>query len=164
MAVTYSFCFRNYVAKTSQNFERASNFWEKGKIRERSTRVSLAVLAREGVNTLERTKTLKQVKTELMSCLASYRIVGAYDNIGSLVDYACQVELSLTVGEQVELDLYKAWAMLARGREDETEARVKGLLEVAKEQKLKDLRGKASKILSIISDLRTGSVVFGDRV
>ena len=122
------------------------------------------MLAREGVNTLERTKTLKQVKTELMSCLASYRIVGAYDNIGSLVDYACQVELSLTVGEQVELDLYKAWLMLARGLEDETEARVKGLLEVAKAQKLKDLRGKASKILSIISDLRTGTVVFGDRV
>ena len=157
-------CFRNYIAKASQNFEKASNFWEKGKIRERSTKISLAVLAREGVNTLERTKTLQQVKVQLMSCLASYRIAGAYDNIGSLVDYACQVELSLTVGEQVELDLYKAWAMLARGREDETEVKVKGLLEVAKEQKLKDLKGKASKILSIISDLRTGTVVFGDRV
>ena len=70
------------------------------------------------------------------------------------------MELSLNVSEQVDLDLYRSWAMLARGREDEAEMKVKRLLEVAKEHKLKDQRGKASKLLSTISDLRNKTVAF----
>ena len=70
------------------------------------------------------------------------------------------MELSLTVSEQVNLNLYKAWAMLARGREDEAEVKVRTILEVAKEHRLKDLKGKASKTLSTISDLRNRMVVF----
>ena len=118
------------------------------------------MLAREGPNTEERTRTLKQAKLELLTSLASYRIAGGYENIRSLVDYACQVELSLNVSEQVDLDLFRSWAMVARGREDEAEVKAKRLLEVAKENKLKDLKGKASKLLSTISDLRNKTVVF----
>ena len=154
--------FRTYIAKANKNVDKASSYWEKGKLRERSTRVSLAVLAKVGPNTDERKKILRQAKSELFASLANYRIAGGYENIRVLVDQACQVELSLSVSEQVDIDLFKAWSMLARGLQDEAEVKAKRILEVCKDKGLREHRGKASKILATVTDLRTNAVVFGD--
>ena len=97
-----------------------------------------------------------------MASLANYRIAGGYENIRALVDQACQVELSFSVSEQVDIDLFKAWSMLARGLQDEAEVKAKRILEVCKDKGLREHRGKASKILATVTDLRTNAVVFGD--
>lgn len=153
-------CFRNYISSVEQNCASASSFWEKGKLRERCTRVCLKVMVKK-MTTMEKAALIKEVKTQLLSCLAYYKVAGAYDNMSAVVSLAGK-EFHFTMAEQLDLDLYRAWVMLAKGRQEEAEIKAKSVLEVARERKLRDRKGRASKILSTISDLRTGTKVFGE--
>ena len=154
-------CFRNYISSVKQNCESASSFWEKGKLKERCARVCLKVMAKSKITTLEKAAVIKQAKIEMLECLAYYKVAGAYDNMSAVSSLAGK-EFHFTVAEQLDLDIYRAWVWLARGRQEEAEIKAKKVLEMAKERKLKDRKGRASKILSTISDLRTGSTVFGE--
>lgn len=119
------------------------------------------MLAKPKITTLERAAVLKQAKMEMLSCLGYYKVAGAYDNMSAVTNLAGQ-DFHFTVAEQLDLDLYRAWVMLSRGRQEEAELKAKRVLEMAKERKLKDRKGRASKILSTISDLRTGTTAFGE--
>ena len=153
--------FRNYVSSVKQNCESASSFWEKGKLKERCARVCLKVMAKPKITSIEKAAVIKQAKDEMLSCLAYYKVGGAYDNMSTVVNLAGK-DFHFTVAEQLDLDIYRGWVLLARGRQEEAEIKAKKVLEMAKERKLKDRKGRASKILSTISDLRTGSTAFGE--
>ena len=113
------------------------------------------------ITTMEKAALIKEVKTQMLSCLAYYKVAGAYDNMSAVVSLAGK-EFHFTMAEQLDLDLYRAWVMLAKGRQEEAEIKAKSVLEVARERKLRDRKGRASKVLSTISDLRTGTKVFGE--
>ena len=153
-------CFRNYISRVDQNCASASSFWEKGKLRERCTRVCLKVMAKK-ITTMEKAAVIKEVKTQMLSCLSYYKVAGAYDNMSAVVSLASK-EFYFTMDEQLDLDLYRAWVMLAKGRQEEAEIKAKSVLEIARERRLRDRKGRASKILSTISDMRIGKTIFGE--